>query len=131
VYLDNVQVVGQTQSNPAITDHRAGPGDNVHSNYNSYGLAVGSGGRVMIKNSVFTGNATTGIETDGGAVVSISSSEISFNSTGIKSGGTVALRDSSINSNSVAIQGPTQSLGNDFIFGNSADGTAPTIVSGR
>ncbi|QPF81848.1 right-handed parallel beta-helix repeat-containing protein [Bradyrhizobium genosp. L] len=159
VYLENVLV--STSFMPGIKDHRAGPGvlvirnssivniqgvgilvapssgtigaelDNVSSAYNSYGLAVGSGGRVMIKNSVFTANTTSGIQVDGGAFVGVSSSQISFNSTGIATGGTVAVQNSSVNSNTTAISGATQSLGNNLLFANIADGTAPTIISGR
>jgi hypothetical protein len=161
VYLENIISAGNVAGASGVHDHRAGPGvlhirnssiirsggpgivvapasgvigvelDNVASSYNAYGLAVGSGGRVMIKNSTFTGNTTTGIEVDPGGYVSVSGTEISFNSTGIVASGTVALTHSSINSNSTAISGATQSLGNNLIFANSADGTAPTIVSGQ
>jgi len=161
VYIENALVGGSGTGTPAIRDRRAGPGmlvihnssiarnlgigilvapssgvigvelDHVRSAYNTYGLAVGSGGRVMIKNSVFTGNGTAGIEADAGATVGVSSTQISFNSTGIVASGTVSLQSSSIDSNSVAISGPTQSLGNNRIFANSIDGTTPTIVSPR
>ena len=161
VYIENALVGGSAGNSQAIRDVRAGPAklvisnssivgnpgvgilvapasgvigvelDNVNSAYNSYGLAVGSGGRVMIKNSVFTGNGTAGIEADAGATVGVSSTQISFNSTGIVASGTVSLQSSSIDSNSVAISGPTQSLGNNRIFANSIDGTTPTIVSPR
>jgi parallel beta helix pectate lyase-like protein len=161
VYLENILVTGTLQGAPGIIDHRAGPGvltisnssivsnagsgivvapasgtigvelDNVRSADNNYGLAVGSGGRVMIKNSTFTGNTTAGIEVDPGGYVSVSGTEISFNSTGIEASGAVALTHSSINSNSTAISGATQSLGNNLIFANSINGTAPTIISGQ
>ncbi|QPF81850.1 hypothetical protein IC762_18780 [Bradyrhizobium genosp. L] len=160
VFLENVTTSGNP-SGPGIYDHRTGPGglvvrnssivgssgvgilvapasgslgvelDNVNSAYNNYGLAVGSGGRVMAKNSVFAYNATSGVQVDAGGFVSISSSEISFNSTGIGAGGSVALQGSTVVSNTTAIQGATQSLGNNRIFANIHDGTAPTIVSGQ
>ena len=146
---------------PGIIDHRAGPAvlvvknssfvniggpgiviapssgvigvdlDNVTSAYNRYGLAVGSGGRVMIKNSTFTNNVTAGIEGDAGSTISINTSQITFNSTGIAAGGAVTLATSAISSNTTAISGATQSFGNNQIVANSADGTAPTIISGR
>jgi len=43
----------------------------------------------------------------------------------------VMLSNANINSNSLAINGPTQSLGNNLVFANSSDGTTPTIVSPR
>ncbi|QPF81849.1 hypothetical protein IC762_18775 [Bradyrhizobium genosp. L] len=160
VYIENV-LIARSASEFGIYDHRNGPGvlaisnssivqnegpgivvspgsgiigaelDNVKSAFNTYGLAVGSGGRVMIKNSVFTDNATTGIQVDGGGFVSISSSEISFNQTGVAAQGTVSLQGSTVVSNTTAIQGATQSLGNNRIFANVHDGNAPTIVSGQ
>jgi len=161
VYIENALVAGAGFGFPGIRDQRAGPGklvirnssivnnagvgilvapssgvigvelDNVHSNYNTYGLAVGSGGRVMIKNSVFTGNGIAGIQADGGATVSVSATEVSYNSTGIGANGTVMLSNANITSNSIAINGPTQSLGNNLVFSNASDGTTPTIVSPR
>ena len=161
VYLENVMVTGTLQGAAGLIDHRAGTGiltivnssfvsnsgpgiviapaggtigvelDNVRSAYNFYGIAVASGGRVMIKNSVFTGNGTAGIEADPGAFVSVSGTEVSFNSTGIIASGSVALDNARINSNSTAISGATQSLGNNLLFANSVNGTPPTIISGQ
>ena len=158
VYIENA-VVGSGTT--AISDRRAGPAklvisnssivnnpgvgilvapasgvigvelDHVRSAYNTYGLAVASGGRVMIKNSVFTGNSIAGIQADGGATVSVSATEVSYNSTGIGANGTVMLSNANITSNSLAINGPTQSLGNNLIFANSVDGTTPTIIAAR
>ncbi|MCA6122646.1 right-handed parallel beta-helix repeat-containing protein [Bradyrhizobium sp. WSM 1704] len=105
--------------------------DNVNAAYNKFGLAVGSGGRVMIKNSTFTGNSGAGITADPGAIVGVTATEISFNGTGVVASGTVTLSNSSINSNSTAISGPTRSLGNNLIFANPVEGTTPTIVSAR
>jgi len=133
VYIENALVGGS--AGPAIRDQRAGPGklvisnssivsnpgvgilvapssgiigvelDNVHSNYNLYGLYVATGGRVMIKNSVFTGNSTAGIQADAGAVVTVNSTQLSFNSIGVSAAAsaTVTLNSSSIDSNSTAI----------------------------
>jgi hypothetical protein len=161
VYIENVVVAENTGGAPGISDTRAGPAmlviknssvvnasgvgilvaptggsigvelENVTSAYNKYGLAVGSGGRVMIRDSFFMNNSVAGIEGDAGAVIAVHSSQVAFNSTGIASPGTVTLANSSINSNTTAISGPTQSLGNNVISANSAKGTAPTIVSGE
>ncbi|MCA6122647.1 right-handed parallel beta-helix repeat-containing protein [Bradyrhizobium sp. WSM 1704] len=143
---------------PGIKDHRAGPAvlvirnssivsnagvgilvaptsgvigvelDTVHADYNRYGLAVASGGRVMIKNSVFTSNGVAGIHADPGTIIGITSTQSSFNSIGVSSstGATVSLHNSTIDSNSVAIQGPTQSAGGNRIFANSSNGQPPT-----
>ncbi|MCA6122643.1 hypothetical protein J6500_12170 [Bradyrhizobium sp. WSM 1704] len=159
VYIENA-IIAESY-NAGIDDHRAGPAklvvrnssivrnsgagiviapssgiigvelDNVNSAYNKYGLAVGNGGRVMIKNSTFTGNSAAGITTDATAIVGVTATELSFNGIGIVASGTVTLSNSSINSNSTAISGPTRSLGNNLIFANPAEGTTPTIVSAR
>src|SRR2546423_3610247 len=97
--------------------------DNVRSANNSFGLAVGTGGRVMVKNSVFTSNTTAGIEADSGATIHVNTSLVSYNSTGVVSSGTVLLSDSAIDSNSTAISGAARSSGNNRIFANSSDGT--------
>jgi len=159
VYIENVIVTGNRGGLPCIIDRRAGPAvlvvrdssivnctgpgiviapvsgaigvdlENVTSAYNSYGLAVGSGGRVMIKNSFFTNNSTAGIEGDGGSTIAVSNSQVAFNQTGIAAGGAITLSNSGINSNTKAISGATQSYGNNHLAGNSSKGTAPTLVS--
>ena len=161
VYLENITSAGNPSGQPGIYDHRAGPGllhirnssvvnsggagivvapasgslgvvlDNVASSYNKYGLAVGRGGRIMITGSTFTGNTTAGIQTDGGAIVDLDTSVVSFNDTGILAGGAITLSNSGINSNTTAINGATKSYGNNRIVANAVAGTAPTIVSGQ
>jgi hypothetical protein len=155
VHLENVLVTGST--NLAIHDHRAGPAklvisnssivgnagagiviapssgiigavlDNVHSDNNAYGVAVGAGGRVMITRSVFSWNGTSGIHADAGAVIEVNDTLASHNQFGINAnnGATVALSNSGINSNTTGISGPTQTYGNNRIFANSNNGTAP------
>ena len=105
--------------------------ENVTSAYNTYGIAVGTGGRVTIKNSFFTNNSVAGIEGDGGSFIEISSSKMAFNQTGIASNGSTTLSASQIISNTTAITGPTQSYGNNQIAGNSLSGTVPTIVGSQ
>ena len=155
VHLENVLVTGST--NLGLYDHRAGPGklvisnssivsnagagivvaptsgiigavlDNVRSNDNAYGLAVGAGGRVMINRSVFSWNGTTGIHADAGAVIEVNDTLVSHNQFGINAnnGSTVTLSNSGINSNTAGISGTTQTYGNNRIFANSNNGTAP------
>jgi hypothetical protein len=155
VHLENVLVTGSTGL--GIYDHRAGPAkllisnssieanpgagiviapssgiigavlDNVRSNNNGYGVAVGAGGRVMINRSVFSWNATTGIHADAGAVIEVNDTLASHNQFGINAnnGSTVAIATSGINSNTTGISGTTQTYGNNRIFANSNNGTAP------
>jgi hypothetical protein len=94
---------------------------------------VGSGGRVTIKHSVFSGNTTAGIEADPGATIEIEETLASFNGTGIlaNSGATVSMANSGIISNSTAISGATRSYGNNRMTSNSSDGTAPTPIGFR
>jgi hypothetical protein len=156
VHLENVLVTGSTTL--GVYDHRAGPAkllisnssinanagagiviapasgiigavlDNVRSNNNAYGVAVGAGGRVMIKRSVFSWNGSTGIHADAGAVIGVNDTLVSHNQTGIvgNGGANVALSNSDIDSNTTGISGTTRSFGNNRLFANSGDGTAPT-----
>ena len=95
---------------------------------NTYGLAVGAGGRVMIDRSTFSGNTVAGIEADAGAFVGIDNSLVSSNETGVVAigGSTIAISNTDINSNNTPITGPTSSYGNNRIFANGLVGTAPT-----
>ena len=161
VYLENVRVAQAGTGHPGIVDRRAGPAvlviknssivnnagpgiviapasgliaadlENVTSAYNTFGLAVGNGGRVTIKNSYFTNNSVAGIESDGGTFLNINGSQVAFNETGVLSHGSTTLNQTQILSNTTAINGATQSTGNNLIVGNSTDGTAPTIISTR
>jgi hypothetical protein len=155
VHLENVLVTGSATL--GLYDHRAGPAkltisdssivanagagiviapsssiigavlDNVRSNDNAFGLAVGIGGRVMIKRSVFSWNGVTGIHADAGAVIGINDTLVSHNENGIvgNSGSSIALSNSDIESNTTGISGTARSFGNNRLFANSSDGTAP------
>jgi parallel beta helix pectate lyase-like protein len=161
VYIEDVMIARSPGAAPGIHDHRAGPAvlviknssivnnagpgiviapasgiigvdlENVTSAYNTFGLAVGTGGRVTIKNSFFTNNSVAGIESDGGTFLNINGSQVAFNETGVLSHGSTTLNQTQILSNTTAINGATQSTGNNLIVGNSTDGTAPTIISTR
>jgi hypothetical protein len=158
VSLENVQVRIASGSDPGIRDVRAGPAkllitdsiiegnagpgiviapssgsigavlDNVRSADNGYGLAVGSGGRVMINRSVFTWNASAGIEADPGSFVEVNDTVVSFNSFGLQNLGAMTVANSGINSNSTAVSGTVQSYGNNRVFANSSNGTPLTTV---
>jgi len=161
VYIEDVMIARSSSGAPGIRDRRAGPAvltikntsivyntgpgivvvpasgaigvdlENVTSAYNTFGLAIASGGRVTIKNSFFTNNSVAGIESDGGTFLNINGSQVAFNETGILSHGSTTLSQTQIISNTTAINGATQSFGNNQIVGNSSDGTAPTIISSR
>ena len=53
--------------------------DNVHSNANSYGIAMASGNSMNVNRSTFTGNKTAGVEADSGARLLIENSVVSNN----------------------------------------------------
>src|SRR5207302_1414626 len=99
--------------------------ENVTSAYNSFGLAVGNGGRVTIKNSFFTNNSAAGVEGDSGSFIEVNSSKMAFNQIGVQSFGSTTLSGSQIVSNTTAITGATQSSGNNQLAGNTTNGTPP------
>ncbi len=157
VELTNVFVAGSV--NFGIKDTRAGPGmlvitdsfvqdnngpgiviapssgtiaavlDNVRTTHNSYGLAVGVGGRVMINRSVFSGNSI-GIEADSGAIIAIDGTLVSNSGTGVVGNSNVTISNSSINSNNTAISGAVRTYGNNRIAANLSDGTPMIPVGG-
>ena len=161
VFIENVFVTGHISNAPGIYDHRAGPAmlviknssitnnsgpgivivpasgtvgadlQNVTSAYNSFGLAVGNGGRVTIMNSFFTNNNAAGVEGDSGSFIEVNSSKMSLNQTGVMSFGSMTLSASQIVSSTTAITGATQSYGNNQLVGNASNGTAPSSVSSQ
>jgi len=102
--------------------------DNVRVTDNTYGLAVGVGGRVMVKHSVFAGNSTAGVEADPGAYVALKDVMVEGNNTGVLAGNGshIVLSNSDVDSNNTAISGSVSSYGNNSIFANIGDGTPPT-----
>src|SRR5205085_6753552 len=104
--------------------------DNVRVSDSNYGLAVGAGGRVMIKRSVFSGNSVAGIEADPSAVVAINDTLISGNTTGIFAAGNsaIVISNSDIASNNTGISGTTRTFGNNRIFANTSDGPLPSAM---
>jgi hypothetical protein len=104
--------------------------DNVRVENANFGVAAGNGVRMMINNSVFSGNTAAGIEDDPGAEINVDNSVTTHNGTGVQSGGTTRLSNTDISMNSTGISGggSTLSFGNNRISGNSAAGTAPTSI---
>jgi hypothetical protein len=102
--------------------------ENVHSINNGFGVGAGSGNRVSIKRSVFSGNTTAGVEAEVGGQVGMDNSMVSGNGIGVNNnGGTMSFANSSIYFNTTGVSGTTTSFGNNRIFGNGAPGTAPSV----
>jgi hypothetical protein len=121
-----------------VVANNAGPGisataqtnnlvlDNVQSNKNAFGLALGKTNTATIARSVFSNNGTAGVEVDSGGQLMLDSSIVSYNGTGISaSGGAVAFANSDIAFNATAFSGVTTTFGNNRIFGNAGLGMAP------
>ncbi|HZO46795.1 MAG TPA: right-handed parallel beta-helix repeat-containing protein [Xanthobacteraceae bacterium] len=141
--LDQRSVAGKLYIKNSTIRDNAGPGIavapsaiveakivNVHSELNSFGIAVGANGRVMVSNSTFTGNSAVGVEADPNGSLTVSHSVMSSNGLGVQAGGGsfVRLSNNDITFNGTAIGGATLSFGNNRIAGNTAAGTAPTPV---
>src|SRR5437667_98450 len=84
---------------------------------------------IMVNRSVISGNATNGVEADGGQIT-VSNSAITSNNVGVQSSsGTVRLTNNDIMFNtSSAITGPTTSFGVNRITAPTT--TAPTAAGG-
>lgn len=106
--------------------------ENVSVFDSSFGFSFATGAQAIIKNSISAGNASAGVEADPGAVVAISSSTISGNTTGIVAGAgsTVRVRDSDITFNTTGLSGTIQSYVNNGIFNNGAGGTIVPVAGG-
>jgi hypothetical protein len=104
--------------------------DNVRVQNANFGVAAGAGVRMMINNSVFSGNTAAGIEDDPNAQINVDNSVTSNNGTGIQSGGTTRLSNTDIAFNATGISGAGSilSFGNNRISGNTAAGTAPSLI---
>jgi hypothetical protein len=108
--------------------------DNVRVQNANFGMAVGGGGpaRVVVNNSVFSGNTQAGIEAEGpagAAQVHVGNSVSSNNGFGVMAlgGAVIRLSNNDIAFNTVAgFSGPTVSFGNNRVSG--PVGTAPTPV---
>ena len=102
--------------------------DNVRVQNANIGVGVANGGRVMITNSVFSGNTAAGIEDDAVGQINVDSSVTSNNGIGSQSSGTTRISNTDISFNTTGISGATSSFGNNRISGNTLPGTAPTLI---
>lgn len=107
---------------------------NVRVQNSNFGISIGSGARVMINSSVFSGNTQAGIEAETSfspVEVNVDNSAISNNGIGVQKligSVTIRLSNSNIAFNATGISGATQSFTNNRISGNGAAGIAPTPI---
>ncbi len=101
--------------------------ENVHSLNNGQGLATANLNKVSIVRSVFAGNTAAGIESDAGGQVGVDSTVATGNNIGVQNSGTMSVSNSEISFNTTGASGAFTSFGNNRIFGNSLAGTAPTV----
>ena len=99
----------------------------------SFGVAIGSGARAVVSNSVISGCTNAALFAEGPVGASELNAEnniINNNGTGVQNnaGGTIRLSNNTITNNTTAITGTTLSFGNNRIAGNTGAGTAPTPI---
>jgi hypothetical protein len=102
--------------------------DNVRVQNSNFGVAIGNSVRMMISNSVFSGNTTAGVRSAVGGIINIDDSVVTGNGTGVSNNGTIRLSNTDVAFNGTGISGTTLSFGNNRISGNTAAGTAPTLI---
>jgi len=117
-----IAVAGTGGTNNAVIE-------NVHSNNNAFGVAAAVANNVSITRSVFSGNTTAGATADVGAQIGLDNSLVSANGTGLLNNGTISISNSEISFNTTGITGTPTSFGNNGIFGNVAAGTAPSVAA--
>jgi hypothetical protein len=106
--------------------------ENVRVENCNFGIALNNGARVMINRSVFTGNTQAGVHAEGplgGVEVNVNDSVMASNGIGVQNlVGTVTIRlsNNDIAFNTTAVNGATQSFGNNRISGTV--GTVPTFI---
>ncbi len=101
--------------------------ENVHSLNNGQGLATGNLNKVSVVRSVFAGNTSAGIESDVGGQVGVDSTVATGNNIGMQNSGTMSVSNSEVSFNTTGASGAFTSFGNNRIFGNTSAGTAPTV----
>jgi hypothetical protein len=122
--------------NPTVAGQRIDATfDNVRvQNTANIGIFIGNSARVLMNRVVVTGNVQIGIGVNGAlaaAEVNISNSEISNNGLGVGNlGGTTTIRlhNNDVSFNTTAFSGATQTHVTNRVQGNTALGTAPTVI---
>ena len=106
--------------------------DNVTTFDSGYGFAFGNGVQAVLKNAIASNHVTGGVQADAGATVSIVSSVLVGNVTGIVAvaGSTIRVRDSDVASNITGLSGTIQSHVNNSFINNGAGGTITPVAGG-
>ena len=104
--------------------------DNARSYGSGYGLAAGTGSKIAIMRSVFSGNSTAGVEGDSGSLITVDGSTVTSNGFGIQSSSSIRLSNNDIGFNTTAISGASFTFGNNRFSGNGSSGTALTAIGG-
>jgi hypothetical protein len=96
-----------------------------------YGVALTSGNGVTVNNSQIIGNSTGGIYAADGSGMYVVNSSITSNPIGIENAGTslISVDSSDIQTNGTGVSGSWYSYGNNRLVGNTSNGTAPTEVT--
>lgn len=130
VAIDNSQVVVR----------RAAVVDNFGDGVGAAPLSAGSSTELVLDSSIVSNNGGNGVSAGapgGDATVTIVDSTLANNVDGVftTNGASVRLVGSTVTRNgtgiSYAIGGTVQSQGNNFIYGNTSDGTPPTLVGSK
>jgi hypothetical protein len=103
--------------------------DNVRVLNSLFGVASGNGAKTSIVRSRFAGNSNTGVHADAGAEIQVEGSTMSGNGIGVNAAGTIRLSNSTVVFNATGLAGTVLSHGNNSIEGNTAAGTAPTLIA--
>ena len=130
LFLENVTVshnvgTGISMAGAAVNNVML---DNVYSLENAAGVAAATGNSIVIKRSVFAGNAGAGVIADAGGVITVDNSVVSANGVGLQvaPGGTVKVSNSDIAFNVNAFSGGVITYGNNRVTG--AVGTTPVAA---
>jgi hypothetical protein len=103
--------------------------DNVSALDCNIGLSVANLVRVMITQSTFSLNTTTGVSMETGGDASLDYSVVSNNGTGVANSGTIRLANSQVSYNATALSGTAvQSHGHNRLVGNTAVGVFPATI---
>jgi hypothetical protein len=109
--------------------------EHVRANNNNYGIAMSSGVRATVNNSVFSQNVNAGIYADvnngGLSQLNVNSSVTSSNAIGIQSvggGTTITISNVDISNNVTGVFGSVMSFGTNRLAGNAGAGTPLTPI---
>jgi hypothetical protein len=96
----------------------------------TYGVAVASGNAVTVQNSRLDLATNAGGETNSGGRLYVVNSGVQGNGIGLKNagGGGIVVDNSDIFENTTGVSGAWVSFGNNRVFGNTSEGTTPSVA---